>query len=174
MKSLRTVLIENTDNPSIPQQMLLVYDIFVKILQSPTMEKVQEINRENELSINPHTILQQDDVLKVIAQYIEKFPREFKEQFAELFSILISFDPANESQTLSWLTCLAQLIHLAVESELNVPEIHQQLFFVFMNTMVPYDGEGVKKTVLTNIQQCANAGEALYYYIKYYGKYCKD
>ena len=57
MKSLRTVLIENTDNPSIPQQMLLVYDIFVKILQSPTMEKVQEINRENELSINPHTIL---------------------------------------------------------------------------------------------------------------------
>ena len=113
-------------------------------------------------------------MLKVIAQYIEKFPKEFKEQFAELFSILISFDPANESQTLSWLTCLAQLIHLAVESELNVPEIHQQLFFVFMNTMVPYDGEGVKKTVLTNIQQCANAGEALYYYIKYYGKYCKD
>ena len=104
MKALKVIL--SQDSTGLDAYIIKIYEIIIKVIQSPIIEKLTDLKHENEIVFNKHIIEQQEIVLQVLCQFIEKYPKGLAPMFEELLEALATFEPANENQTAAWLTTL--------------------------------------------------------------------
>ncbi|CAL6048442.1 Importin_beta-3 subunit [Hexamita inflata] len=145
-----------------------VYPLLINVLQKSPLVTSTQLETEGEVSLDTHVLEQQNQILSFLADFMDAYPQGFQSHFEELVGVMTSYKALGMQQIGGLIYCQAQLLHLATYCQLDANQVHN-LFFKNIHGLLNPDEESTEfKRPISNLEDVADALDAVALYIRFY------